>query len=74
MYKSALSVNGSNYLTSSPFLSWLIALNPRLNTKLESNGYPPMSSLVKDLSDGVRLIQLMVRELPIWKYSSCWKA
>ncbi|GLB38228.1 putative ca2+ insensitive EF hand [Lyophyllum shimeji] len=30
-----------------------------LNTKLESNGYPPMSSLVKDLSDGVRLIQLM---------------
>ncbi|EEB93822.1 hypothetical protein MPER_07475 [Moniliophthora perniciosa FA553] len=31
----------------------------RLNTKLETNGYPPMSSLVKDLSDGVRLIQLM---------------
>ncbi|KAF5369426.1 hypothetical protein D9758_002608 [Tetrapyrgos nigripes] len=30
-----------------------------LNTKLESNGYPPMSSLVQDLSDGVRLIQLM---------------
>ncbi|KAF8478104.1 actinin-like protein [Russula ochroleuca] len=30
-----------------------------LNTKLEANGYPPMSSLVKDLSDGVRLIQLM---------------
>ncbi|KAK0201954.1 actinin-like protein [Desarmillaria ectypa] len=30
-----------------------------LNTKLELNGYPPMSSLVKDLSDGVRLIQLM---------------
>jgi Calponin homology (CH) domain len=25
------------------------------------NGYPPMASLVKDLSDGVRLIQLMVR-------------
>lgn len=33
----------------------------RLNTKLEANGYPPMTSLVKDLSDGVRLIQLMVR-------------
>jgi hypothetical protein len=32
----------------------------RLNTKLENNGYPAMSSLVKDLSDGVRLIQLMV--------------
>ncbi|KAJ7818503.1 actinin-like protein [Mycena olivaceomarginata] len=32
-----------------------------LNTKLELNGYPPMSSLVRDLSDGVRLIQLMVR-------------
>ena len=32
----------------------------RLNTKLESNGYPPMSSLVQDLSDGVKLIQLMV--------------
>ncbi|KAF9013185.1 calponin homology domain-containing protein [Cyathus striatus] len=30
-----------------------------LNTKLEANGCPPMSSLVKDLSDGVRLIQLM---------------
>ncbi|KAF5389247.1 hypothetical protein D9757_003426 [Collybiopsis confluens] len=30
-----------------------------LNTKLESNGYPAMTSLVKDLSDGVRLIQLM---------------
>ncbi|KAJ3731291.1 actinin-like protein [Lentinula guzmanii] len=30
-----------------------------LNTKLESNGYPPMSSLIKDLSDGVKLIQLM---------------
>jgi len=32
----------------------------RLNTKLEANGYPPMTSLVKDLPDGVRLIQLMV--------------
>ncbi|KAI0667757.1 actinin-like protein [Trametes maxima] len=30
-----------------------------LNTKLEANNYPPMTSLVKDLSDGVRLIQLM---------------
>ncbi|KAF8583127.1 actin cross-linking [Ramaria rubella] len=30
-----------------------------LNTKLESEKYPPMTSLVKDLSDGVRLIQLM---------------
>ncbi|KZV63476.1 hypothetical protein PENSPDRAFT_691598 [Peniophora sp. CONT] len=30
-----------------------------LNTKLESNGYPPMQSLRTDLSDGVRLIQLM---------------
>ncbi|TEB22992.1 actin cross-linking [Coprinellus micaceus] len=30
-----------------------------LNTKLEANAYPPMSSLVQDLSDGVRLIQLM---------------
>ncbi|KAI8994227.1 actinin-like protein [Trametes punicea] len=30
-----------------------------LNTKLEAHGYPPMTSLVKDLSDGVRLIQLM---------------
>lgn len=33
----------------------------RLNTKLQEGDYPPMSSLVKDLSDGVRLIQLMVR-------------
>ena len=40
----------------------VIAFNAiyRLNTKLESAGYPPMTSLVKDLSDGVRLIQLMV--------------
>ncbi|KAG9315739.1 actinin-like protein [Chiua virens] len=30
-----------------------------LNTKLEANGYPPMRSLVQDLCDGVRLIQLM---------------
>ncbi|KIM63382.1 hypothetical protein SCLCIDRAFT_24265 [Scleroderma citrinum Foug A] len=30
-----------------------------LNTKLEAKGYPPMRSLVEDLSDGVRLIQLM---------------
>ncbi|KIP09666.1 hypothetical protein PHLGIDRAFT_126112 [Phlebiopsis gigantea 11061_1 CR5-6] len=30
-----------------------------LNTKLEANGYPPMASLFHDLSDGVRLIQLM---------------
>ncbi|KAH9924294.1 actinin-like protein [Epithele typhae] len=30
-----------------------------LNTKLEANGHPPMASLVRDLSDGVRLIQLM---------------
>ncbi|KAF9565080.1 actinin-like protein [Agrocybe pediades] len=30
-----------------------------LNTKLEAHGYPTMTSLVKDLSDGVRLIQLM---------------
>ncbi|KAF7964751.1 hypothetical protein HWV62_3272, partial [Athelia sp. TMB] len=30
-----------------------------LNTKLEANDYPPMESLVRDLSDGVRLIQLM---------------
>lgn len=33
----------------------------RLNSKLEANGHPPMRSLVQDLSDGVRLIQLMVR-------------
>lgn len=33
----------------------------RLNTKLEANNYSPMTSLVKDLSDGVKLIQLMVR-------------
>lgn len=37
----------------------------RLNTKLEAHGYPPMTSLVKDLSDGVRLIQLMVRNSDI---------
>ncbi|KAI0087028.1 calponin homology domain-containing protein [Irpex rosettiformis] len=40
-----------------------------LNTKLESNGYPPMTSLVQDLSDGVRLIQLMVRDTSLGRYN-----
>lgn len=31
--------------------------------KLESQNHPSMTSLVKDLSDGVRLIQLMVCSL-----------
>lgn len=38
----------------------LVSDHYRLNAKLEANGYPPMSSLATDLSDGVRLIQLMV--------------
>lgn len=42
----------------------LYSLVSRLNTKLEANGYPPMVSLVQDLSDGVRLIQLMVSTGP----------
>ncbi|ESK95226.1 actin cross-linking [Moniliophthora roreri MCA 2997] len=41
-----------NVVQERTFCKWL-------NTKLEANGYPPMTSLVKDLSDGVRLIQLM---------------
>ncbi|KAJ7132945.1 actin cross-linking [Mycena filopes] len=40
-----------------------------LNTKLELNGYPPMSSLVRDLSDGVRLIQLMVCDVSLGRYN-----
>lgn len=32
----------------------------RLNAKLEAHGLQPMNSLVTDLSDGVKLIQLMV--------------
>lgn len=44
--------------------------NSRLNTKLETNGYPPMRSLVQDLSDGVRLIQLMVRRTPVSCFAS----
>lgn len=39
---------------------WLPISLLRLNTKLESAGYPPMKSLRRDLSDGVRLIKLMV--------------
>ena len=57
MFKSAPSANGED-------LSFVlfVVLTPavRLNTKLESQNYPPMTSLVQDLSDGVRLIQLMV--------------
>jgi len=60
MSRRGLFVNG-NWRPKHPQLWKLIkTLLCRLNTKLESNGYPPMSSLVKDLSDGVRLIQLMV--------------
>ncbi|KIY46738.1 hypothetical protein FISHEDRAFT_66337 [Fistulina hepatica ATCC 64428] len=40
-----------------------------LNTKLEAAGHPPMTSLVKDLSDGVRLIQLMVRDVSLGRYN-----
>lgn len=53
--KWCVSSPGRNLEHFSPILH-----SSRLNTKLEVNGYPPMSSLVKDLSDGVRLIQLMV--------------
>ncbi|KAH6911489.1 actinin-like protein [Coprinopsis sp. MPI-PUGE-AT-0042] len=40
-----------------------------LNTKLEANGYPTMTSLVKDLSDGVRLIQLMASDTSLGRYN-----
>ncbi|KAL4080698.1 calponin homology domain-containing protein [Scleroderma citrinum] len=40
-----------------------------LNTKLEAKGYPPMRSLVEDLSDGVRLIQLMVGDTSLGRYN-----
>lgn len=57
MYRSGHSANGQ--WPNIPSLPTFYC-PCRLNTKLELNGYPPMSSLVKDLSDGVRLIQLMV--------------
>ena len=58
MFKNARSANGE-------YISFLLVplvftLSARLNTKLETQNYPPMTSLVQDLSDGVRLIQLMV--------------
>lgn len=59
------------YVILQPQALWLmidLLPCPRLNTKLEMNGYPAMTSLVKDLSDGVRLIQLMVRARLIWPY------
>jgi len=59
MYKKELSANGTSF--GSVAFTCSQCLNTRLNTKLESNGYAPMSSLIKDLSDGVKLIQLMVR-------------
>ena len=41
-----------------PFLT-----SPRINTKLLSSELEPMTDLVKDLSDGVKLIQLLVRPI-----------
>jgi hypothetical protein len=62
MFKNERSVNGGYgfALHDSPYFPYP-TLVLRLNTKLESNGLEPMMSLVEDLSDGVRLIQLMVR-------------
>jgi hypothetical protein len=57
MFKSEPFANGEHM---SFILIIIFTLVARLNTKLESQNYPPMTSLVKDLSDGVRLIQLMV--------------
>jgi len=37
-----------------------MALMGRLNVKLEMKGVEPMQDLVKDFSDGVKLIQLLV--------------
>lgn len=68
MCKSAHSVNGMSISCLLPSVhrhrTYCNTLICRLNTKLESNGHPPMTSLVKDLSDGVRLIQLMVSMPP----------
>lgn len=36
----------------------MLVLIDRLNTKLESQGLVPMTDLVKDFSDGVKLIQV----------------
>jgi hypothetical protein len=59
MYKREPSANGVCPQVASCMITYSV---DRLNTKLEANGYPTMTSLVKDLSDGVRLIQLMVSE------------
>ncbi|KAG8793175.1 hypothetical protein FRC16_011058 [Serendipita sp. 398] len=42
-----------------------------LNAKLEAHGYPPMNSLLTDLADGVRLIQLMeiMGDVSLGKYN-----
>lgn len=75
MFKRELSANGGDSTHSNVFISnnsrrfTCLALVWRLNTKLESNGYPPMGSLKQDLADGVRLIQLMVSK-PLIKYTS----
>lgn len=60
MCKSELSVNGAVHNSNTQLQVYGRLVFHRLNTKLEANGYPAMTSLVKDLSDGVRLIQLMV--------------
>ncbi|KAL7414425.1 calponin homology domain-containing protein [Mrakia frigida] len=43
---------GLEQIQAKTFCKWL-------NSKLETRGLPPMTSLASDLSDGVRLIQLM---------------
>jgi hypothetical protein len=48
-----------------PVFSTLCPLGtPRLNSKLESRQLPPMASLARDLSDGVRLIQVCLLTHP----------
>jgi len=46
-----------------------------LNSKLETKGIPPMTSLASDLSDGVRLIQVSRERIySVWRDERLGKA
>ena len=68
MFKIELSLNGFSliysHLIEEEFTDEIERVD-RLNARLEPNGFPPVSDLGTDFSDGTRLIQLIVRRFPL---------